>query len=102
MQNTVDIDGPALDIYPARLAEQHRGIALAAQDVPQRRGNGRRGETGGRHLIKQRLKSVMIAAVDEQDVHGSGTKGAHGGQAAEAAADNDNTSQFPHLTILKA
>ena len=65
-------------------------MRCAAQNMPQRGGNRGGGEAGGRHLVEQRLKRVMIAAIDQQDVHGGGAQSVRGGEAAEAAANDDH------------
>ena len=87
--DSIDVDGLALDVYPPRLAEEHGRVALAAQNVPQRGGDGGRGEACGRHLVEQRLKRMVIVAIDQQDVHRCGAEGVRGGEPAEAAADDD-------------
>ena len=51
------------------LAHEHGDIALLAQDVAQRRGDRRRREAGGGDLVQQRLEQVMVAAIDQGDVH---------------------------------
>jgi hypothetical protein len=49
-------------------------------------------QAGGRHLVQQRLEQVVVGAVDECDVErGITREGSHCPQAAEAAADDDNT-----------
>jgi hypothetical protein len=102
MRKPADIDAPALEVYPARLPEQYGDIALTAQDVPQRGGDGGRGDTGGRDLIEQRLKGVVIAAIDQQEVGGGGTQGAHGGEPPEAAANDDDPWPRMHRRNLSA
>ena len=50
------------------LAHEHGDVALLAQDVAQRRGDGRRRQAGGGHLVEQRLEQVMVAAIDQRDL----------------------------------
>ncbi len=77
-------------------SQEHGRVALAAQDVAQRRGDRGRGQPGGRHLVEERLKCVVIAAIDQQDVHGGGAQGTRGGKAAEATADDDDPGLCLH------
>ncbi len=49
---------------------QHLGVALVAQDGADGLGNVGRRQHGQRHLVEQRLKGVMIAAVDHGDIDG--------------------------------
>ena len=79
------------------LAHEHRSVALVAQDVAQRGGDGRRGEAGGGHLVEQGLEEVMVAAVDERDVHGRLAQRAHRPEAGETAADHHDFLSFCHM-----
>jgi hypothetical protein len=50
----------------------------------------------GCHLVEQRLKEMMVALVDERDVHVCVTEAARGLEAAEAGAeDEDVRSRLP-------
>ena len=70
------------------LAQQHGDVLLPAQDVAQRRGDVRRGKTGGGDLVEQRLEQMMVAAIDQRDPHRRPFQRARGPQAAEPAADD--------------
>jgi hypothetical protein len=49
-------------------------------------------------LIKQRLKEVMIGAVNQEDLDGRPTEGFGSGQSAKTSAHNNNTRQmFVHI-----
>ena len=63
--------GQARDVDALRFAEKHGGIALLREDVPDRRGDRRSRETGGRHLVEERTEEMVIGAVDERDLHAS-------------------------------
>ena len=54
------------------------------------RGDIGRRKTRGRDLIEQRLKQVMIVAVDQRDVERLPGEALGDRQSAEAAADNDD------------
>jgi hypothetical protein len=44
-----------------------------------------------RHLVKQRLESVMVLAVNQSDLNRLIRQGFRGIKTAEAAADDDNS-----------
>src|SRR5204863_3735539 len=76
------------------LGLQHREVAalhLPAQRVADRRADGRRAEARSRHLVQQRLEQVVVGAVDQRDLDVGPGQRAHGLQAAETAADDDDT-----------
>ena len=81
---------------PMHLAHVHGDVALIAQDVAQRRGDRRRGEAGGGHLVEQRLEQVMVAAIDQRDLDRRPLELAHGPEAGESAADDDDSLCFCH------
>jgi hypothetical protein len=58
---SVDVGNPA---------ENHLGVALPAQDGTDRLGDVGGRERCGRDLIEQRLKQVIVAAVDHRDLDG--------------------------------
>ena len=87
---SVGHDFPALEIDAGDFGQHHSGVALAAENVANgRRDIGRR-KTRGRHLVEQRLKHMMIVAIDERDVERLTGEALGGRQSAEAAADNDH------------
>ena len=72
------------------VAHQHRDISLPAKNMADRCGYRRPRQACGSHLIQQRLKQMVIAAVDECDLHGLAGQRLGGFEAAEAAADDDD------------
>ncbi len=80
-----DIDGVDLgeDDVHVRLATQHRADRL--RDV-------RRRKRGRRHLVEQGLEQVVIAPVDEGDLHGRVGERLRRLQPAEPTADDDDPS----------
>ena len=73
------------------VAHVHRDVSLIAQDVTQRRGDRRRGEAGGRHLVEQWLKQMMIAAIDQRDLDRRSLELANRPQTGESTADDDDS-----------
>ena len=65
-------------------------VPALAQEVPDRPGDLRRRERGGRDLIEKRLKQMMIAAVDEGDADRRAGEPMNGFEPAESGADDDH------------
>ena len=70
--------------------EHSRHLAALAQEVPDRPGDLRRRQRGGRDLIEKRLKQVMIAAVDHRDADRRPGETMNGLEPAESGADHDH------------
>ena len=70
------------------LGEQHRGVLLVAQDVPQRRRDLALGDDAGRDLVEHRLEQVVGLAIDQRDVDRRPAERPRREQAAEAPADH--------------
>ena len=75
------------------LAEQDLDVGLAAQERPQRLGDLRGRQRSGGDLVEQGREQVVVAAIDERDAHGRVAQAAHGIEAREAAADDDEPGQ---------
>ena len=58
--------------------------------MPDRRGDLPRREHAGGDLVEQRLEEVVVAAVDQRDVHRHVGESPDGQEAAEAPADDDH------------
>jgi hypothetical protein len=82
-------------INPSGLSQHHLGIRLLAQNPPQRLGNIRRGQGRRRHLVKQRLKEMMILPVEQRDPHPGLPQSLRRRQPAKAPANNDHMGQIP-------
>src|SRR5580658_5522179 len=87
---TVDDDAPCIRVHRTNLTQKHGDVALATQDMAQRRRNRRRGEPRRCHLIQQRLERVMVASVYQQNIRGRMTQPFNCVQASESTADNDD------------
>jgi hypothetical protein len=61
-----------------------------AQNPTDRRGNVTGRERRRRDLIQERLKDVMVAAIDQRDTYVGVAERPCGGQATKAAANDDN------------
>ena len=70
------------------ICEQHLGVALATQDPADRRRDVTRRQRRRRYLIQQRLEDVMVAAIDERDLHGRPPERPRGIKASETTADD--------------
>src|ERR1700685_716892 len=71
---------------------RHQNFSIFS--MPENRTNGSRNlsrrKSSGRHLIEQRLKCVVVLAVDQRDGDRRAAQRLSGGQAAESAADDDD------------
>jgi len=72
-----------------------------AQDAPRRIRDLLRLETGGRHLVEQRQKAVIIAAVDPQDPDACFRQPPDGVQAGKAGADDDDARPVRLLHAMR-
>jgi len=81
---------PRRGIDAGDIGHQHRCIVLLPQDVPDRPGDLRRRQRSGRDLIEQRLKAVVVLAIDQGHVDGRAGEGLRGHESAEARPDNDH------------
>src|SRR5262245_60121792 len=90
------MDAAGVEIEPHDFAEKDLTSLLPAQDGPQGASDvgGRQGTR--RHLIKQRLKEVKIAAVEQGHLNRGLAQRLSGVQAAEAAADDDDAMRVVH------
>jgi hypothetical protein len=71
-----------------RFAEKHARIALAPQNPPYRRRDITRIQRRGRYLVEQRLKQMMVAAVDHRQPNGRTLERPRRLDPAEPATDN--------------
>ena len=83
-------DAFAHTIDAGHRAQQHACVVLASDQASNRPGDVGRRQTGRRHLVEQRLKKVMVLAVNQGDVHLCLGKPLIDREAGEAGADNDN------------
>ena len=92
---------PVGGLDPRHRRHAHHHVLLPPQDLAQRRGDVRRRQPGGRHLVEHRLEQVVVAAVDQGDAHRRRAQRAHGSQPGETAADDHHMGKrLPHARSL--
>ncbi len=85
-----DLDDAPRRVDGRDFAEQHRRVALPAQDGADRPCDVGRRQAGRRDLIEQRLEQVIVVPVDDRDVGVDARERLRGEQAAESCADDDD------------
>jgi hypothetical protein len=83
------LDHPARQIEILHLAQQNFHI-LPTNNPANGGGDFPRREAGRCHLVKQRLKRVVVLAVDQRHLHGFMGQLPRGQQSAKTAAYNDH------------
>ena len=96
----VEGDGPRGRIDGARLGEQHADVLLLPQDPPDRRRDVAGREARRRHLVEQRLKQVVIAAVEQRDAHRRALQGLRCREPAEASTDDHDMGCVWHTVLV--
>src|SRR5690606_6593791 len=79
------------DVNRRDVAHPYARVVLMPKNPPDRCGDIARRQSRRRHLIEQRLKHVVVAPVDQQDLGGGLSESLGRGQAAETTADDDDT-----------
>ncbi len=67
------------------------------QQRPQRLRDVAGSESRRRDLVQERLKEMVVRAIDDGDVNGGSTKGARGFEARESSAHDHDTASFVEL-----
>jgi hypothetical protein len=83
---------PAREIEINHAIEQDGDVGSVCQDAANRLRDLRRGKTGGGHLIKQRLKEMMIGPVHQRDAGGGMIELLAERQPAKSRAQHDDVS----------
>jgi hypothetical protein len=89
---TPNLDDAARRVDTRDFTEQHRRVALPAEDPADRPRDIRRRQARGGDLIEQRLEQVVVVPVDDRDVRGCARERLRGEQAAEPCPDDDDAS----------
>ena len=76
------------------LLEEHLDVALPPEDRAERRRDVRGGQHSRRDLVEERLEHVMIASVEERDLHRGTAERFRGPQPRESPSD-DHDSMDP-------
>src|SRR5262249_61760966 len=85
------------------LPEHHPSVLRITQDGADRLGDVRRPERRGCDLVKQRLKQMIVVAVDDQHVGGRAGQRPRSEQAAEPTTDDDDLrSAVPRQYVLRS
>jgi hypothetical protein len=84
------LDSTRGDIDARRLAEEHAYVSGPPQNPPDRRGDITWRERRRGDLIQQRLKDVMVAAIEQRDLDVGLSQRFCRRQPAKSAADNDH------------
>jgi hypothetical protein len=82
----VDLAGADVDVLD--LGQHHAHERVVAEDVTDGGRDLALREDAGRHLVEQRLKEVVVGAVDQRHPDGLPLEGAGGEQPTEAAPDD--------------
>ena len=69
--------------------------AVKAILVRSRAGNFARRQRAGRDLVQQRLKGVIIVAINQRHLDGSGLQGLCGPEVAKPTAHDDDAPSLP-------
>ena len=67
---SVQLDDAALEVEAEHLAQQDFDVLTLGENLANGRGNFRRRQSGGRHLVQQWLKGVMVLAIHHRDLDG--------------------------------
>jgi hypothetical protein len=86
----VEHDPPRGRLDALDIGQQHARVGLLAQRGADRHGDVTGRQRRGGDLVQQRLKQVMVPAVDQRHRDGRARQPARGRQAAEAAANDDH------------
>ena len=79
-----------VEVEVGDLSQQDADVAGALEDRAQGIGDLTRRERPGRDLVRERLKEMEVAAIDERDLDRRTPQPRHRLQAAETSADDDN------------
>jgi hypothetical protein len=64
----VDAEAARVQVDSFHLSKHHACVALAPQDVADRRRDVALGEDPGGHLVQQRLKPMMVRSIDDRHI----------------------------------
>ena len=101
--------GPSIDLHHS-IGEVHSidvtqidlAVVLIANDFSNRRSDVARGKRCGRDLIEQRLKKMVVVAIDDDDVGVCASQGLGRLESTEATAHNHYPRSTFHARTLHA
>src|SRR5436190_4424607 len=94
-----EADAIAQSVDAGHLIKDHPDVAGSREDAADRPGNIGRRERRGCNLIEQRLKDMVVAAIDNGHVDGAAGEPLGRGKPAESAADDDDTRSLVRRTL---
>jgi hypothetical protein len=84
----------------AHVTHEHRHVALAGEDVADRRRDCRRGQSGGCHLVQQRREKMVVGAIDDGNVGLRLAQRLCRPQAGKPATENDDVRKR-HVAMIQ-
>jgi hypothetical protein len=78
----------ARNIDRRRLIQDNADVRAASHDSANRQRNLTRRKRGSRHLMQQRLKQMVVAAINQGDSHRFATERPRGRESTESAAED--------------
>jgi hypothetical protein len=81
---------PTIRINTLHLRHEHRGVRILAEQPTDGSGDVSGRKRRRRHLIQQRLKQVMVRAVEHEQLHVGSLERARGVQPTKPATDDDD------------
>ena len=85
----------AAHVDGGRLAEDHPGVLLPAEDAPDGRRDVARVQRRRRYLVEERLEEVVVAPIDQRHLHRSAAQRLGGVETPEPAAQ-DGHARLSH------
>src|SRR5262249_11295629 len=78
-------------VHSGDFTHEHHRVLLIAQDSANGRSDVPGAQQGCCHLIEERLKKVVIGAIDENDLRWCVSEGLRGRQASKTSSDDHDT-----------
>ncbi len=85
-----EVDAARVEIDALDVGHEDGGVLLAAEDAADRLGDVGGREPGGGHLVEERLKRVVVGAVDERHSHRCGRQRLRCRQPAKTRAEHQH------------
>src|ERR1700735_3628422 len=88
-----------LGVDRGSFSEHHASVALALQNIAERRSDiGWRKRARG-HLVEKRLEEVIVAAIDERGAHAPSLHSYRRAEAAKAPANDHHMMCIRHVSL---
>ena len=89
-------------VHVRYFTQQHPHVVLVAKQRPDRGSDIGRRQTGGRHLIQQRLKQVVVALVDDRDPTGGQSQAVRYLDSTETGTDHHHMGHVGQRLVRPA